>query len=55
MGFLVSFIKNDETFNQLPNNSTMMRGKKSTQFLKGITRDLFQCILETKMQELEKH
>ena len=33
----------------------MTRGKKSTQFLKGTTRDLFQHILDTKMQELEKH
>ena len=44
MGFLVSFVKNDEiskTFNQLPNNSRMTRRKKSTKFLKGTTRDLF--------------
>ena len=43
MGFLISLVKNDEikTFNQLPNNSRMTRGKKSTQFLKGTTRDLF--------------
>ena len=41
MGFLVSFVKNDEIFNQLPNNSRMTRGKISTQFLKGTTRDLF--------------
>ena len=44
MGFLVSFVRNYEirpSFNQLPNNSRMTRGKKSTQFLKGTTRDLF--------------
>ena len=29
------------TINQLPNNSRMTRGKKSTQFLKGTTHDLF--------------
>ena len=42
MGF-ISFVQNDDfkTFNQLPNNSRMMRGKTSTQFLKGTTRDLF--------------
>ena len=56
MGFLVSFVRNDEmTFKQLPNNSRMTKGKKSTQFLKGTTRDLFYHILETKMRELEKH
>ena len=33
---------------QLQNNSRTTRGKKSTQFLKGTTRDLFQRILETK-------
>ena len=37
------------------NNSRTKRRKKSTQFLKGTTRDLPNRILETKMQELEKH
>ena len=43
MGFLIFFVKNDEMrpSDQLPNNSRMTRGKKSTQFLKGTTRDLF--------------
>ena len=36
------------------NNSRTTRGKKSAQFLKGTTRDLFQRVLETKMRELEK-
>ena len=53
MRFLVSFAKM-MTFNQLPHNSRMTRGKKSTQFLKGTTRDLFLRILETKTRELEK-
>ena len=35
MGFLISFVKNDEI------RPRMTRGKKSTQFLKGTTRDLF--------------
>ena len=37
MGFLISFVKSDKP----PNNFRMTRGKKSTQFLKGTTRDLF--------------
>ena len=42
MGFLISFVKNDETtFNHLPDNSRMTRGTKSTQFLKETTCDLF--------------
>ena len=53
MRFLVSFAKM-MTFNQLPHNSRMAREKKSTQFLKGTTRDLFLRILETKTRELEK-
>ena len=53
MRFLVSFAKM-MTFNQLPHNSRMTREKKSTQFLKGTTRDLFLRILETKTRELEK-
>ena len=47
-GFLTSLVKNGEI---RPSRSW----KKSTQFLKGTTRDLFQRILETKMRELEKH
>ena len=32
MGFFISFVENDEikTFNELPNNSRMTRGEKST-------------------------
>ena len=45
MGFFISFVKNDnninKNFNQLPNKSRITRGKKSIQFLKGTTRDLF--------------
>ena len=48
MGFLTSFVKNGEI------NSRTKRRKKSTQFLKGTTRELFKRILETKMRELEK-
>ena len=53
MGFLVPFVKNDEIRPSISCQET--RGKKSTQFLKGTTRDLFYFILETKMRELEKH
>ena len=49
MGFLISFVKNDEI------RFRIERGKKSTQFLKGSTRVLFLRILKTKMRELEKH
>ena len=43
MGFLISFVKNDEIrpSNHLPNNSRMTRGTKSTQFLRETTCDLF--------------
>ena len=44
MGFLTSFVENDEnnkTFNNLQKNSRTTRGKKSSQFLKGTTCDLF--------------
>ena len=37
MGFLVSFVKNDE----IRPSIRMTREKKSTQFLKGTARDLF--------------
>ena len=42
MGFLKYFVKNDEIRLAIScqNNSRMMRGKKSTEFLKGTTRDL---------------
>ena len=45
------------TFNQLPNNSAMKRGKKSTQFLKGICSwsVLVHEKKKKKMRELEKH
>ena len=56
MGFLVPFVKNDEIRPSISCQIIRMtRGKKSTQFLKGTTRDLFWRILETKMRELEKH
>ena len=58
MGCLVSFVKNDEIRPSISCQiilEIMTRGKKSTQFLKGTTRDLLQRILETKMRELEKH
>ena len=43
MGFLISFVKNDEIRPSISchNNSRMTRGTKSTQFLKETTRDLF--------------
>ena len=44
MGFLVSFVKNDEirpSSDQLPNNSRMTREQKLTQFSKGTTHGLF--------------
>ena len=44
--YLLSKMMKIKTINQLPNNSRMTRGKKSTQFLKGTTRDLFKRILE---------
>ena len=39
----------------LQNNSRTTREKKSTQFLKVTTRDLFLPIFEAKIRELEKH
>ena len=44
MGFLVSFVINGEIRPKKScqiTDSRMTRGKKSTQFLKGTTRDLF--------------
>ena len=43
MGFLIALVKNDAIRPSLSykKNSRMTRGKKSTQFLKGTTCDLF--------------
>ena len=51
MEFLTSFVKNGEIrpqFTKVQNNSRTTRRKKSTQFLKGKTHDLFKHILQTK-------
>ena len=43
MGFLLSFVKNDEIRSSISCQIVLerTRGKKSTQFLKGTTRELF--------------
>ena len=54
MGFLTSFVPNGEIGPSLDNSRTT-REEKSTQFLTGTIRTLFQRILETKIRKLEKH
>ena len=57
MGFLISFVKNDEIRPLITCQIIleMTRGSKTTQFLKETTYDLFYRILETEMRELAKH
>ena len=57
MGFLTSFVENGEIRPSVGYkifSRTKIRRKKSSQLLKGTTCDLPNCILGTKMRELEK-